>query len=128
MNVLLDTCALIWLVNGDTALSRPALEAIQGAWAAHVSAVTAWELGIKHSKNKIELGEALERWFERVIEQHSLCDFPLDSRSAIRASRLPALHADPADRLLIATAIEHGMTLLTPDPIIRKYPGLQTIW
>jgi PIN domain nuclease of toxin-antitoxin system len=128
MNVLLDTCALIWLVNGDAALSHRATAAMQTAWFAYVSPVTAWEMGLKLAKGKLALNEPLETWFPRAKEQHNLEELPLDSEAAIRACGLPRLHADPADRLLIATAIQHGLTLLTPDPLIQQYPGLQTLW
>jgi PIN domain nuclease of toxin-antitoxin system len=53
---------------------------------------------------------------------------PLDIRSALRASRLPAIHTDPAERLLIASALEHDLTLLTPDPAISQHPELSILW
>jgi PIN domain nuclease of toxin-antitoxin system len=128
MNALLDTCALIWLVNGDSALGADARKAIRTAWMVSVSSVTAWELGLKLAKGKLEIEEPLDSWWRGAIAQHNLTDLPLDSQSAIRATHLPPLHGDPADRLLIATALEHDLTVLTPDPLIRKYPGLRTIW
>lgn len=54
-------------------------------------------------------------------------ELPLREDSALRASRLPALHRDPVDRILVAQAISLGMTILTPDEAIRRYP-VPTIW
>jgi PIN domain nuclease of toxin-antitoxin system len=128
MNILLDTCALIWLVNGGPELSPAAKAAIQQAETVFVSAVTAWEMGLKHARGKLVLASNLESWLERALRQHHLREMPLDIRSALRASRLPAIHADPADRLLIASALEHDLTLLTPDPAISQYPGISILW
>lgn len=55
-------------------------------------------------------------------------ELPLTGVIAARATLLPPIHKDPFDRLLIATAIEHQLTLLTPDQTIRQYPGLKTLW
>lgn len=128
MNVLLDTCTFLWLAGNDRALAEPARRAIMRADRIAVSAVTAWELGIKHAQGKVDLPEPLETWFPRVCDFHGLSEVPLNSAAALRASRLPPIHHDPADRLLIATAIENGLTLLTPDAAIHQYPGLQTLW
>jgi PIN domain nuclease of toxin-antitoxin system len=128
MNVLLDTCALLWLTNNDKALPRRARTALQEATIAYVSAVTAWELGLKTSKGKIALPEVLEAWLPRVLLRHGLTELPLGHKAAIRSTALPPLHLDPADRMLAATALEHDLTLLTPDPLIRQYPGVKTLW
>jgi len=128
MRILLDTCALIWLVNGGSELSLTAKATIQQAETVWVSAVSAWEMGIKHARGKLVLDGGLESWIERALRQHHLREMPLDIRSALRASRLPAIHADSADRLLIASALEHGLTLLTPDPAISRYPGISLLW
>lgn len=128
MNVLLDTCAIIWLANQAEQLSAGAREAIDQAWFVYVSPVSAWELGLKVSKGRVTLPEPLETWWPRVIETHQLSEFPLYAPEAVRSTRLPPIHNDPADRFLIATAIEQQFTLLTPDPKIRQYPNLKTLW
>jgi PIN domain nuclease of toxin-antitoxin system len=128
MNILLDTCALIWLVNGGPELSPAARATIQQAETVYVSAVTAWEMGIKHARGKLAFESSLESWLDRALRQHHLREMPLDIRSAQRASRLPAIHGDLADRLLIASALEHDLTLLTPEPAVAQYPGISIIW
>jgi len=128
MNVLLDTCVIIWLANQAAQLSAAARNAIEQAWFVHVSPVSAWELGLKLARGRISLNEPLETWWHRVIETHQLSEFPLYGLEAARSTRLPPIHNDPADRFLVAIAMEHQFTLLTPDPRIRQYPNLTTLW
>ena len=128
MNALLDTCAIIWLANQDEQLSAAARQAIEQAWFVHVSPISAWELGLKLAKGRLNLPEPLETWWPRVIETHQLSEFPLYGTEAARSTRLPPIHNDPADRFLIAIAMEHQFTLLTPDPKILQYPNLNTLW
>lgn len=128
MNVLLDTCALYWIANDAEDLSAAAREAIEGAWSVYVSPVSAWEIGLKVRKGKLELPEALESWYSRVLERHDLEEFPLGGEAAMRSTSLPPLHQDPADRLLIAVAQTHDLVLLTPDEKIRRYPDVNVLW
>ena len=65
---------------------------------------------------------------ELALRLHGLKSLALEMESAVAAGALPALHADPFDRLLIASAQAHRLTLLTPDPFIRQYPALATLW
>src|SRR5438045_4161650 len=111
MRVLLDTCTLLWLVNKDRSLTSVAKETIQSSEFVYASSVTALELSLKYAKGKLDLRESIETWFERAVGHHGLTDLPLDRTSAIRSTTLPHLHADPADRLLIATALENNLTL-----------------
>lgn len=84
--------------------------------------------GLKAARGKITLSLPLADWVEGAAALHGLEELPLDRRAAIRAASLPELHRDPFDRLLIATAHEHRLTLLTPDANIRQYPDLRTLW
>ena len=128
MNLLLDTCVLIWLANQDAQLSDAARKALDDAWFVHVSPVSAWEIGLKAAKGRITLPEPLQSWWPRLLDTHQLSEFPLHAPEAARSTQLPLIHNDPADRLLIAVAMEHQLVLLTPDPVIRQYPNLQTLW
>ena len=60
-------------------------------------------------------------------EAHAIAALPLDEESALHLSRLPVLHRDPFDRMLVCQAIVHGLTILTPDPLIAQYPA-RTTW
>jgi PIN domain nuclease of toxin-antitoxin system len=68
MNLLLDTCAIIWLANQAGQLSTTARDAIDQAWFVYVSPVSAWELGLKVAKGRVTLPELLETWWPRVID------------------------------------------------------------
>lgn len=128
MNLLLDTCALYWVANDAADLSASAREAIEGAWSVFVSPVSAWEIGLKVRKGKLDLSATVESWYSRILAQHDLEELPLGGEAAIRSTALPSLHNDPADRLLIAVAQIHDLVLLTPDEKIHQYPEVRLLW
>jgi len=127
--VLLDTCAVIWLANGDS-LAPQALEAIVAAGLAdgvYVSPASAWEIGML-SNPKPGRGPAPQflpdpkTWFARVMAGPGIRQATLTPEIAIDASYLPGdLHGDPGDRLLIATARHLGMPIVTRDRRIVAY-------
>ena len=127
--ILLDTCTLLWLVAGSDRLPTTAREWLRdGAGEIFVSAISAFEIGIKQRKGKLTLPMDAERWFAGALEFHGLSEVPVDSRIAVRSTQLPPLHADPCDRMIVATAQLLGLTILTPDPGIAAYPGAETAW
>ena len=127
--VLLDTCAVIWLANGD-ALARSATAAILHAGAAggiFVSPVSAWEVGLL-SKPKAGRHLAVQfmpdpkTWFARVMAGPGLREASLTSEIAIDASFLPGeLDGDPADRLIVTSARHFGVPIVTRDRRIIAY-------
>ena len=126
MNVLLDTCALLALADGD--LPRGAAGALRKAPEAFVSAVSAWEVAIKAAGGKLRLREPTLQWFLGLAERYELREVPLDAGIACAAAVLPLLHRDPFDRVIVALAQVHGLTVLTSDENIRKYAGVKTLW
>jgi PIN domain nuclease of toxin-antitoxin system len=126
---LLDTCTLLWLAIDPERLSAAAREAIatSGEYA-HVSAISAWEIAWKHRCGRLELQLSPEVWFPLALDQHELHELSLTAAICLRVAALPDLHRDPADRFLVATAQELKLTLVTPDPKIRQYPKLKTLW
>ena len=126
MNVLLDTCALLALARGD--LPDAAGLALRSAPEAIVSVVTAWEVAIKVAAGKIRLNEPPAQWFSGLVEHHDLRELPLDARTACAAAALPLIHRDPFDRVLVAMAQGHALTILTSDHNIRKYSSVKTVW
>ena len=119
--MILDTCALLWLAQGGRKLSKAAARRIDGAPVVYVSAITGFEVGVKYRKGELELPAVPSDWFKAILEHHGLEVFPLDLRICIRATELPAVHRDPCDRLIIATAQIHGLPVVTADPIFREY-------
>ena len=129
MNYLLDSCTLIWLVNGDPQLSTEAHKACgDSSSIIFVSAASAWEIALKHARGKLSLQLPVSEWWPKALERHGLIELPITGQIASVSAALPRLHNDPFDRALIATAQEHHLTILTPDPAIRAYPGVTVRW
>lgn len=127
--LLLDTCTLLWLVAGSRRLSAGAVASIrEHRGAIFVSAISAFEVGLKHRKGKLELPVEADLWYREALDFHGLVEIAIDGEIAARSTQLPALHADPCDRFLIATAQLHDLTLLTPDGLIAAYPDVRVAW
>jgi PIN domain nuclease of toxin-antitoxin system len=126
VNVLLDTCALLALADGD--LTDGAAVALRQAPEAYVSVVSPWEVAIKVAGGRLRLMQTPVQWFVGLVERYDLRDVPLDASIACAAAALPLLHRDPFDRVIVALAQAHGFTVLTSDENIRKYPGVTTLW
>ena len=127
--LLLDTCTLLWLTSDQTKLSLGARQALsENTGQLYVSAISGFEIAQKVAKGKLVLPRPPTQWMELALRLHGLKSLALEMESAVAAGALPALHADPFDRLLIAVAQTHRLTLLTPDPLIRQYPALATVW
>lgn len=124
--MILDTCALLWLASGGGKLSRKTLKEIQESPGIYVSAITGFEIALKSANGKLKLPIPIQKWFKEVIEQHSLTLLPLDLELCIAAAHLPGIHADPADRFIIATAKLNDLTVVTADEWFEKY-GLTVI-
>jgi len=126
--VLLDTCAAIWLFEQQP-LSQASLLAIRaaaGSLAVFVSSVSAWEVGLlaRRPRSALAFEPSPEAWFDDLLALPGVRLIPLAHRAAIAASRLPGnFHRDPADCLLIATARELGVPLVTRDRRILDYAG-----
>jgi PIN domain nuclease of toxin-antitoxin system len=119
--MILDTCALLWLVTGSKKLSRSALKQIKEAPAVYISAVTGFEIALQAAKGRLTLHQSPTEWFEKVLEHHGLSVLPLDLNVCVRAAQLPAIHDDPCDRFIIATAKLNGFEVVTTDARFEEY-------
>ena len=123
MRLLLDTCTFLWAVRGDPHLSIEAARLFRDpANDVYLSSVSSWEIAVKHQLGKLPLADAPMRYVPRERERHGIDSLPLGEAETLMLDKLPAVHADPFDRLLVCQAIQHGLTLLTPDPLIHRYP------
>ncbi|MBW4035536.1 MAG: type II toxin-antitoxin system VapC family toxin [Proteobacteria bacterium] len=125
---LLDTCAVIWLANGDplSAAAREAIVAAGLADALHISPVSAWEIGMlsrpKQNRPALEFLPDPKTWFARLMAGPGIVNAPLTAAIAIDSSNLAGdLHADPGDRLIIATARHLNVPIITRDRRIIDY-------
>ena len=128
MKLLLDTCTFLWLAEGDARLSPQSRSLFQDpSNQAFLSASSAWEISLKHALGKLSLAEAPNVYIPHMRQLHQIESLPVTEEDSIRAGRLPLLHRDPFDRLLIGQAIGQGCVLLTPDPLIEQY-SVRVVW
>ena len=129
--ILVDTHVVVWLALDQTQLSKNARAAIDDARrngdGLAISGITLLELATLSSKGRIRLDISLES-FLREVEARFIV-LPISSRACVRALGLPATYPkDPADRIIGATALVEGLSLLTADRAIRRSRALHTIW
>jgi PIN domain nuclease of toxin-antitoxin system len=93
----------------------------------YLSSASAWEIAIKYASGKLPLPERPDVFVPRVRQASGIEPLDMDEESALHAGRLPGLHADPFDRMLVAQAIVHGMTILTQDAEIERY-AVRVLW
>lgn len=128
MRLLLDTCTFLWLAADDAQLTARARSVCRSPDNdVFLSALCAWEISIKHRLGRLPLPESPVRFVVSRREALQLEPLSFDESSAAHEGLLPPHHRDPFDRGLIAQAIVNGMTLVTPDPIIARYP-VPTLW
>ena len=128
MKLLLDTCTFLWLSTDPAELSPQARALFrEPANDVYLSSVTAWEIAVKYALGRLPLPAPPERFVPHQRQHHGIDPLALDEESVLHAHRLPALHRDPFDRMLVCQAIVHGMAILTPDPLIAAYP-IRTLW
>lgn len=128
MELLLDTCTVVWLSADPGRLSKKAKEALDADDAILLlSDASVWEVCLKWQAKKLVLPAPPRRWLTEQARVWQLDRLALDPEHFYRTSELPALHRDPFDRLLVAQAIERSLTIVTPDAAIRAYP-VAVLW
>ena len=119
MNLLLDTHVFLWAVDDNPNLSADAKEAIiDGNNIVYVSAATAWEISIKRAIGKLRIPES--DYLEE-LRLHRFTPLSITTEHALAVEKLPPIHKDPFDRMLIAQAQLEKLTLVTRDQRITKY-------
>lgn len=129
--ILLDTHVVVWLAFDQNKLSRRARTAIdnarQTAAALAISDITLLELASLAEKGRVNLDLSVESFLQEVESRFVV--LPMNARVCARAVSLPqAYPKDPADRIIGATALVEGLSLLTADREIRKSKAVRTIW
>lgn len=128
MRLLLDTHVFLWWITDDKRLSARARGLIAGgANEVFFSAASAWEIAIKARLRRVVLPEEPERFIAEQVEANAFQVLPVHIRHALTVYGLPDLHYDPFDRMLVAQAMGEGMTLLSGDPQIARYP-VDVMW
>jgi PIN domain nuclease of toxin-antitoxin system len=123
--ILLDTHALLWLDRDDPVLGSTADRMAEGALAEGAlaaSAITFWEIALLLAKDRVELARPLGQW-RRDLLTSGLVECPVVGEIGIAAAQLQDLHGDPADRIILATALHHRATLVTADQRLLGWTG-----
>jgi PIN domain nuclease of toxin-antitoxin system len=118
MRLLADSHVLIWWAENPARLTPAARAAIADpANEVLMSAASLWEIGLKVAKGKL----AVPANFAAVLRADGFVDLPIHARHAERALTLPPVHGDPFDRMLIAQAMDEGLTLVSRDRWVAAY-------
>ena len=126
--VLLDTCAVIWLMTEPARLSTRARKVIEdGLTDVLVSAVSLLEMAVKHESGKLSLPDAPDQAIPSLLAAYFLTPLAFDVQAAYRYGSLPGHHRDPFDRMLICQALANDVPIVSPDPAFKAYP-VRVIW
>jgi PIN domain nuclease of toxin-antitoxin system len=130
--ILLDTHAIVWLVMEPRKLSKEAASAIRRKAARGglaVASITLWELAMLVAQGKIRGAGTVAASVRAIVEGAAVTVMEVTPDVAAQAVQLPdSVAADPADRLIVATAMAHSMPLVTRDSRIRESGVCRTIW
>ena len=127
MDILLDTHALSWYLNGDTKLSENVKHAIEDSSnTTFISIATIWEVAIKMSLDKFRFPGGLNKFID-LINDNGFELLPISIKHTLIVAKLEYIHRDPFDRILIAQSIADNLIFATTDQTILKY-NVKTIW
>lgn len=128
MRLLLDTCVALWFFEGNSKIPGNIRDQLSDPLNdVYVSVVSVLEIVIKHQVGKLFLSEKPETLLPDLIEQHCFSTITLAGDDVFEMGRLPLLHKDPFDRLLVAQAVVRRMTIVTPDSKIAAY-AVPRLW
>jgi PIN domain nuclease of toxin-antitoxin system len=129
MKLILDTAVFLWMIFGEESkITKRGVKVLEDEKnELFFSVVSAWEIAIKYSIGKLQLQSHPQKWLPDVVLKIGLQQLPVLQGHALAVADLPSHHKDPFDRLLITQAKMEGMSLVSPDPIFRKY-RVKTIW
>ena len=123
MKLLLDTCIFLWFISDDERLSCSVKENICNPRnIVYLSPVSVWETMVKYQIGRLHLPGPPNEYLPKQRKRHYISSLPLDENSVCQLDKLPKIHRDPFDRMLICQAIENQLTLVTVDKIIKSYP------
>jgi PIN domain nuclease of toxin-antitoxin system len=124
---LLDTHVWVWHVIGSTRLP-PSLRSVidEASGDLWLSPISVWEIGMLHERGRVELAGGPRAWVNQAMARFPLAEASLTREVSLRSHELALSHRDPADRLLAATALTHGLTLMTLDERLLSADWLPT--
>jgi PIN domain nuclease of toxin-antitoxin system len=123
VNALLDTHIWIWLLEDPSKIAEPVLRQLEAADALTLSVASMWEIAIKTELGKLAMKASPEAVRDEILREMHASELAIQAVHALGAARLPRLHKDPFDRMLIAQAQVEQLVLVTADEAIRQYGG-----
>jgi PIN domain nuclease of toxin-antitoxin system len=123
MRFLLDTHIFLWYITADTSLPASFRAAIQDpANEVFLSVASVWESVIKHGLGKLPMASPPGEYLPRQRESHRIASLPIEEAALTHLGKLPQLHRDPFDRILVSQALQHDLTMVTVDDAVKAYP------
>lgn len=123
MKLLLDTHVFLWYITADPKLPATFRAASQDSVnEVFLSVASVWETIIKYHLGKLPLPSPPAGYLPQQRDAHGIASLPIDEGAMVHLAGLPPLHRDPFDRLLVAQALQHGLTVVTVDPEVAAYP------
>lgn len=125
MRLLLDTHVFLWLITADERLPEKMRDDILD-WNndVYLSVVSVWEITVKHYQGRLPLPEPPETYLAEQRRKHGIIGLPLEESDVFQLAKLPSIHGDPFDRMLVCQALARDLTIATVDEIVRAYPAL----
>jgi len=126
MNLLLDAHVFYWRIAGAPPTRLPAsinqqiTDDINNV--VYLSVTSIWELALKNLKGKLPLPDEPYAFLTNARIAHQIVPLGLEEETLRHLATLPSIHADPFDRILVCQAIQHSLTIVTADPLVRRYP------
>ncbi len=129
MNILLDTHVFLWWsLEPDKLPSKLIHKMSSPENSIFLSVASSWESQIKIGLGKLILSESLQTIIDREIQNNDWKILPIHLKHTYRLGKLPPIHRDPFDRILIAQAMSEGLTIATKDSFIQSYKKVKTLW
>lgn len=125
---MLDTCTFYWLIAEPKKLSPKATDILgDDRTEVFLSSISIWELTTKANSGKVKIESKADKLIADSRKTYGLLNLDFTEEDALRNEDLPWVHRDPFDRMLICQALEHGLSILTPDTLIHQY-HVRAIW
>jgi PIN domain nuclease of toxin-antitoxin system len=126
--ILLDTHAWVWWAVSSPSLSTKAQRAMAEEGELGVVVVSCWEVAMLVEKRRLQFDRDVRLWVHDALARPGMVLLELPADAAVAAARLPGFHGDPVDRMIAATALSLGCSVVTKDRRLRSYRPLRTVW
>lgn len=123
---LMDTCAYLWFLEDSEVLSAKSMDVMKKSEDLYLSIASLWEIAIKKSIGKLDIKKSMVE-LEEICHDLKIVVLPMKTKYLDKIQRLPMIHGDPFDRLIIATALEEDLSVITHDAKIMQY-DVKTCW